>query len=89
MLGTGASNTATGSISANTDSALTLARASDCVLISNNSAVDAYIRLNGAVSPTVYDIILAPDERAWITNIVITTVHVYANTTSGIKAVYW
>ncbi len=86
---TGASRAATGTITANTDSALTLADPSSCVLISNNSGVSFYLRLNGAVSATVYDLVLANAERVWIRDVRCETVHVYGNATSGLRVVYW
>ena len=86
---TGASQAATGTITANTDSTLALARPSDCVLISNNSGVSFYIRLNGAVSTSVYDLVLADAERVWIRDVRVESVHVYGNATSGLRVVYW
>ena len=89
MVATGASKAATGTISANEDSTLTLADPSSCVLISNISGVSFYIRLNGAVSTTVYDLVLADAERVWIRDVRCETVHVYGNATSGLRVVYW
>ena len=86
---TGPSRAATGSITANTDSTLTLADPSSCVLIDNHSGETANIRLNGAATNTIFDLQLADGERAWITDIVVKTIHVYVNATSGIHAVYW
>jgi len=88
-MNTGASRAATGSITNNTDSTLTLADSSACALVTNISGVDFYIRINGAVSATVYDFILAHNQRVWITDISIATVHVYGNATSGLRVVYW
>lgn len=89
-LASGASTAATGSITANTDSTLTLARPSDQVLISNEeNAVKAYVRLNGAVSPTVYDFVLAAGERVVVSDVRVETVHVYTNSTTGVRVVAW
>lgn len=68
---------------------MTLADPSACVLISNNSGVSFYIRLNGAVSTSVYDLVLANAERVWIRDVRVETVHVYGNATSGLKVAYW
>jgi hypothetical protein len=89
MRATGASRAATGTLTANQDSTLTLTDASACVLVSNASGVEAYIRLNAAVSSLLYDFILAHNQRAWITDIAVATVHVYANANSGVRVVYW
>jgi hypothetical protein len=89
MPATGASRSATGSITANVDSTLTLANPSACVLIDNHSGVTFNLRLNAAVSPTTFDFQLADGERAWITDIRVDTVHVYGNATTGLTAVYW
>ena len=85
----GASRAATGSIAANVDSTLTLADKSAMVMITNSSAVPAYLRLNGAVSTTVYDLLLGAGERAWVEDVEVATVHVYMNATSGLRVVYW
>ena len=89
MPATGASRAATGTITANTDSALALADASSQVMITNDSSVTAYVRLNGAVSTSVYDFLLYSGDRAWIEDVVIRSVHVYMNATSGLRVVYW
>ena len=86
---TGASRAATGSITANEDSTLTLAAPSAQVMISNDSAVPAYVRLNGAVSSTVYDFVLAAGDRAYVEDVVVATVHVYMNATSGLRVACW
>lgn len=88
-IATGASRAATGTITSNTDSTLTLAMESASVLITNISGQTAYIRLNGAVSTTVYDFVLANNSRVWIDGIWISTVHVYVAATSGVRVVYW
>ena len=89
MVATGASRAATGSIAANTDSTLTLADPSAQVMLTNNSSVTAYVRLNGAVSTSVYDFVLYSGDRAWIEDVVVRSVHVYMNATSGLRVVYW
>lgn len=88
-LASGASRAATGSISANADSVLALESPSSQVLISNNAAAACYVRINGAVSTTVYDAILAAGDRMWVEEVVVETVHVYVNATSGVRVVYW
>ena len=89
QLATGPSRAATGSITANTDSTLTLADPSSQVLISNHGAVQAYVRINGPCNASTHDMILGVGDRAWIEDVVIETVHVYMNATSGIRVVYW
>ena len=86
---TGASRAATGTITANVDSTLTLADPSAQVMISNHSAVQAYIRLNAAVSHSLYDFILGVGDRAFISDVITQTVHVYMNATAGLRVVYW
>ena len=88
-MGTGASGAATGTIVADTDSTLTLSRPSDCVLVSNNSGVGFFVRLNGAVSAVAYDFYLADGERVWIRDVLVATVHVHGNATSGLRVVFW
>lgn len=89
MFATGASRAATGTITANTDSTLTLPNASSQVVITNASAVPAYIRLNGAVSTTLHDFILAAGGRAYVEDVMVETVHVYMDATAGLRVVYW
>ena len=89
MRATGASNAATGSIAANTDSTLTLTPPARCVLISNLSGAPFYVRLNAEVSDTVYDFVVQHGERAWITDVVVETVHVYGNAVAGVRVVGW
>jgi len=86
---TGASRAATGTITANTDSGLALADPSAQVMITNDAAVTAYVRLNGAVSTSVYDFVLYSGDRAWVEDVVVRSVHVYMNATSGLRVVYW
>lgn len=86
---TGASRAATGSISANADSTLTLVEPSDQVMITNDSAVTAYVRLNGAVSASVYDFVLSAGDAEWVEGVKIETVHVYMNATAGLRVVAW
>lgn len=89
-LATGASRAATGSITANVASTLTLTDASHQVLISNTSAVVAYVRLNSAtVSATVYDFFLLPGDEEAIEDVEVKTVGVYMNATSGLRVIYW
>ena len=89
MQASGASHAATGSITANTDSALTLTPPSSDVLISNLSGVPFYVRINAEVSASVYDFMVQDGERAWITDVMVETVHVYGNATSGLNVVGW
>jgi len=88
-MNTGASRAATGSITANVDSTLTLAEPSNCVLISNNSGATFYIAINQTASPTSYDFILGDQGRAWITDIVVQTIHVYGNATDNLRVIHW
>jgi len=87
---TGASRAATGSITANVASTLTLTDASHQVLVTNSAAVVAYLRLNSAtVSASVYDFFLLPGDEEWIEDVEVKTVGVYMNATSGLRVVYW
>jgi hypothetical protein len=52
--------------------------------------VVAYLRLNSAtVSDTVYDFFLLPGDEEFITEIVVASVGVYMNATTGLRIVYW
>ena len=69
---------------------MTLPHTSAQVIISNDeNTKKAYVRLNGPVSPTVYDFVLAAGERAFITDIEVSTVHVYTDATAGLRVVCW
>ena len=90
MYASGASQAATGAITANTDSTLTLPHTSAQVIISNDeNTKKAYIRLNGPVSPTVYDFVLRAGDCAFITDVAVNTVHVYTDATAGLRVVCW
>ena len=90
MHATGASRFATGVITANTDSALTFAEPSSMIIVTNLSGQTCYVRLNGAVSPTVFDAVLADKGTLVIHGeIKVQTVHVYVNAVADIYAAGW
>ena len=89
----GASEAATGSVSANTASALTFASGMKKVVVNNNSGQTAYVKFNDAASPvvntTVYDTFLKDGEKFILEGGVVTNVSVYVAATSGIRVVGW
>ena len=89
MTATGSSRAATGTITSNTDSTLTLVEPSSHVLITNEAAVTFACRINGAVTATEFDFKIAPGERVWVRDIEVQTVHVYGAATAGLRVVAW
>jgi hypothetical protein len=76
-------------ITANVESQLTLADASDCVLMTNYSGQSCLVRLNGHVAADEYDFKLVDGERAWIRDVRVEYVRVLVNAVAGIRVVYW
>ena len=68
---------------------MTLVEVSDCVLVSNDSGARAHLRVNGPVAADEWDVELCDGEWAWIRGVVVETVHVYVDATSGVRVVAW
>jgi hypothetical protein len=89
----GPSITATGTITSNTASLLTLASGCKRGCITNISGKRAYLKIDDAASPTVsatvYDIALEDKEKITWDDQVIKTVGVYVEATSGVNVVGW
>lgn len=90
MHATGSSRFATGVITANADSTLTFADPSSMVVVTNLTGKTCYVRLNGEVSPTSFDVVLADKGTLVLTGeIKVQSVHVYVDATVGVYASGW
>lgn len=86
----GASIAATGTISNNSASLLTLATACGYTIVSNQSGQTCYLRVNSiTVSATVYDHVIANQGTLIISDITVKTVGVYVAATSAVRVVGW
>jgi hypothetical protein len=89
----GTSIRATGTITSNTASLLTLASSCGSVIVSNQSGQKAYFIINDAASPavsaTVYDFVLADQGAFIISHVDVKTLGVFVAATSGVVVAGW
>jgi hypothetical protein len=89
----GASIAATGTISSNTASLLSLASTCGNVIVNNQSGQKCYVKVNDAATPTVsatvYDFVLADQGTFVLSHIQVTNVSVFVAATSGVRVVGW
>ena len=77
-IATGPSQAATGTVTADTASTLTLARPTSMVLITNYGQNAAFFSLNRSASETDFDFLLAGQSSVWISQVKVTTIGVYS-----------
>jgi hypothetical protein len=89
----GSSIAATGTITSNTASLLSLASSCGNVIVNNQSGQKCYVKINDALTPTVsatvYDFVLADQGTFTISHVDVTNVSVYVAATSGVRVVGW